>query len=906
MIFYHEMVCSSMLIWLNRATASLLHERPARVVFRWVKGHSGNAGNDGADRLANLGADKPLIEAFQIPLEFPADWHFHDLTIPLEGYKITTRLPPAPPPPLPIPRGSMPVDAFGDGSHRGRERTRQLQADNLEDFLDAAQRHDKAFWDKVREWLDPKNPLVAVPVSEIKDSFETRMNPPVQLPPNFDGEALADARLMNDAIPSVTIDHSEEGFFSRAFGLDEIAWSKEKAQEHTGKGTPGIDRSTYKLYTQIPSEALRELFNQCVLRQDAPHLWLVTLLAAILKAGKSPLDPESYRLVGMESCLLKMLTLLIDNRLRQWADKNAVLPDSQNGFRPGYRTNNNVFILRCAIERARAEGKSLYVVFLDISNAFPSTDLPSLWSQLYGMGVSGPIFDWLRQLYARMAYMVRVNGELSESFRSVIGVLTGDTASPLLWVLFMADLKVPVRPGDVHLAGRPIPDVEHADDCAMWSTDRASMQDHVNYFAHWCARKGLKPNVSKTKAMCFGPLPTISLADQPFTLNGEDIEWVRKYKYTGVTITSVEADIFACHYWEKATSAQRIANVTFAMESMIGVLPPRDARILYLARIDAYLTSACDVAIDVHALHLWELEKIQIRFIRRLLRLQRRSMYHILYSETGLMPLRYRRLILALRFLAYLISLPAHHYARCAFEDSLDLARNAKSGWVGDLLNALHGLDPNSDALVLDVHSEITAETVATLIKAVEESCDAWVRTVLDTSPKTWLLKDRVERYKNGSTDKRAVLFRHYLRIHIPSHRSAFLNLLVSNHSLAVERLRWQSRTRPYAVPREWRLCRFCVQEHVYAVEDETHAVLQCSTNGELQGIREEFWADPGVAAHSIQGRADLWDDREKLRFLVHRPELAKRVGKLIFDCLRVFDGTPMYIPSRALVEHIV
>lgn len=108
---------------------------------------------------------------------------------------------------------------------------------------------------------------------------------------------------------------------------------------------------------------------------DAPHLWLTTLLAAFLKAGKSPLDPESYRLVGIESCLLKMGTLLTDRRSRQWADQYHILPESQNGFRPGYRTNNNVFILRCAIERARAEGKTFYVVFLGISNALLSTDL---------------------------------------------------------------------------------------------------------------------------------------------------------------------------------------------------------------------------------------------------------------------------------------------------------------------------------------------------------------------------------------------------------------------------------------------------------------------------------------------------------------------------------------------------
>ncbi len=59
-------------------------------------------------------------------------------------------------------------------------------------------------------------------------------------------------------------------------------------------------------------------------------------------------------------------------------EANDVLPPSQNGFREHYRTNNNMFILRAAIDRARADQKVLYVAFIDLINAFPSTDPPTL------------------------------------------------------------------------------------------------------------------------------------------------------------------------------------------------------------------------------------------------------------------------------------------------------------------------------------------------------------------------------------------------------------------------------------------------------------------------------------------------------------------------------------------------
>lgn len=65
-------------------------------------------------------------------------------------------------------------------------------------------------------------------------------------------------------------------------------------------------------------------------------------------------------------------------RIRAWVEKRNILPDSQNGFREKYRTHNNSFILRCAIDRPRAEGKTLYVAFVDLKNVSPSTDLPIL------------------------------------------------------------------------------------------------------------------------------------------------------------------------------------------------------------------------------------------------------------------------------------------------------------------------------------------------------------------------------------------------------------------------------------------------------------------------------------------------------------------------------------------------
>ncbi|TFK83000.1 hypothetical protein K466DRAFT_450097, partial [Polyporus arcularius HHB13444] len=114
---------------------------------------------------------------------------------------------------------------------------------------------------------------------------------------------------------------------------------------------------------------------------------------AFKKPRKPGNAPEHFRTIGLESCALKTLTLLIERRLREWAEATARIPPTQSGFRRLHRTQNPAFILRALVEKARALGRSLIVVFLDLKNAFPSVDQHTLWAKLARWGANGPMID---------------------------------------------------------------------------------------------------------------------------------------------------------------------------------------------------------------------------------------------------------------------------------------------------------------------------------------------------------------------------------------------------------------------------------------------------------------------------------------------------------------------------------
>ncbi|KAF8902170.1 hypothetical protein CPB85DRAFT_1227270 [Mucidula mucida] len=70
-----------------------------------------------------------------------------------------------------------------------------------------------------------------------------------------------------------------------------------------------------------------------------------------------------------------------------------------------------------------------------------------------------------------------------------------------------------------------------------------------------------------------------------------------------------------------------------------GDLPPREALIVYRARVAAHLTYGAELALDVSKGSLALLEAVEVHFLCRTLHLHDQSWECVLYSETGLLSL---------------------------------------------------------------------------------------------------------------------------------------------------------------------------------------------------------------------------------------------------------------------------
>ena len=93
------------------------------------------------------------------------------------------------------------------------------------------------------------------------------------------------------------------------------------------------------------------LFNVILDKGIIPESWTEGIMIPIYKNKGSKLDPVSYRGITLNSCLSKTFTVILNNRLNKFADEIELISGAQTGFRSGFSTVDNNFVLHSLLEK---------------------------------------------------------------------------------------------------------------------------------------------------------------------------------------------------------------------------------------------------------------------------------------------------------------------------------------------------------------------------------------------------------------------------------------------------------------------------------------------------------------------------------------------------------------------------
>ena len=267
--------------------------------------------------------------------------------------------------------------------------------------------------------------------------------------------------------------------------IEEIGKTIKKMKNEKASGPDGFTYEMLKNNIQEVTLVLATLFNSIQNATKKPIPWNQSWIVPVYKNGNRDCL-SSYRCINLASCIEKLLTKVLNNRLTRWIESHGIVNAEQTGFRKGNSVIDNILLLKEVIQIYKNTKTPLYIAFVDLSKAFDTIPINRLKKKLSAILPQSKLLSLVIKLLNNKAYKVLLNGEETETFRLMNGIPQGDSLSPTLFCIYINDfLNVLKRNHDyvdpVVIDDLEISSVIYADDILLMSQSQEGIKKQIKF-----------------------------------------------------------------------------------------------------------------------------------------------------------------------------------------------------------------------------------------------------------------------------------------------------------------------------------------------------------------------------------------------------------------------------------------
>ena len=420
--------------------------------------------------------------------------------------------------------------------------------------------HDTgSFWKRWRAIYGKKNNSFAPVVdgnsskegiaNAFRSAFEKNSKPN-----NADKVADLDARFQ-DAYKKFSDSHSSNCDCARYRISVEDTFEAVSAMKD-GKSTDddGLGAEHFKNGPLVLFIKLTSLFNCMLAHGYVPKQFRFGTITPIIKdKNGNPGDVNNYRGVTISSMVSKIFERILKMLFSDVLSSSSY----QFGFKSGSSTSHALFCLSKTIDYYIDHGSRVFCSFLDASKAFDRLIHSGLFLKLIERNTPKIFLDILITWYDGLQCRVKWDGFYGNWFHITAGVRQGGILSPDFYNIYVDKLIYILQKSGVgcHISNIFAAALFYADDMCVLSPSLRGLQKLLDICSNYCAEWDICLNAKKTKNMFFGKNKSFDFRP---TLNNVPIEWVREWKYLGVTLKSGVR--FGCSITERVKSFYRSFN----------------------------------------------------------------------------------------------------------------------------------------------------------------------------------------------------------------------------------------------------------------------------------------------------------------------------------------------------------